>query len=310
MKRPTARLLIWCPDSRGIIAAVSGFLADHGANILEADQHSDPEDGAFCMRVEFETEGVALDRDAFAEAWTPVAERYGMDWRIAYATDRRRMALLVSKQDHCLHDLLLRQRCGEIDVDIPFVVSNHDDLRRTVTGYGINYHHLPITPETKRAQEKKLLELLRAERIDLVVLARYMQVLTDQVTSAYPARIINIHHGFLPAFAGAKPYHQAYQHGVKLVGATAHYVTAKLDAGPIIAQNTTAINHRDTVDDLVRKVAGYSIEKVISRRSTPFSSSGSITRTPFSRAARKSSSATYTTPTGSTTSRSMSETRT
>jgi formyltetrahydrofolate deformylase len=253
MKPPTARLLIWCPDGRGIIAAVTGFLAESGANILEADQHSDPGDGSFCMRVEFETEGIPADRDAFVTAWSPVAERYAMDWRIAYAGDRKRMAVLVSRQDHCLHDLLLRQRCREIDVDIPFVVSNHDDLRRAVTGYGINFHHLPITPKTKPQQEQRLLELLADERIDFVVLARYMQILTAQVVDRFPSRIINIHHGFLPAFAGARPYHQAYERGVKLVGATAHYVTSELDAGPIISQQTLGINHRDTVDDLIRK---------------------------------------------------------
>jgi formyltetrahydrofolate deformylase len=261
MKPPTARLLIWCPDSKGIIAAASGFLAAHGANILEADQHSDPDDGAFCMRLEFDTAGMDLGRAEFPAAWREVAERFRMDWRVAYAADRRRMGLLVSKQDHCLHDLLLRQRCGEIDVDIPFAVSNHADLRSTVTGYGINFHHLPITPESKGVQEERLLQLLAGEQIDFVVLARYMQVLTERVVASYPSRIINIHHGFLPAFAGAKPYQQAYQRGVKLIGATAHYVTADLDAGPIIAQSTTPINHRDAVDDIIRK--GRDLERTV-----------------------------------------------
>ncbi len=261
MKLPTARLLIWCPDSKGIIAAVSGFLADCDANILEADQHSDPDDGAFCMRVEFETQGMSVARAAFVDAWRPVAERYRMDWRLAYATDRKRMAVMVSKQDHCLHDLMLRQRCGEIEVDIPFVVSNHEDLRGVVTGYGINFFHLPIAPETKGDQEGKLLKLLAEDRVDFVVLARYMQILTQQVVERYPARIINIHHSFLPAFAGARPYHQAYQRGVKVVGATAHYVTDDLDAGPIIAQNTAAINHRDSVSDLIRK--GRDLERTV-----------------------------------------------
>jgi len=261
MKRATARLLIWCPDARGIIATVTGFLAEHGANILEADQHSDPDDGAFCMRVEFETDGVDFDRDTFPIVWRPVAERFRMDWRIAYAADRKRMAVLVTRQDHCLHDLLLRQRCREIDVDIPFVAGNHDDLRRTVTGYGINFHHLPVTADTRHEQERRLLDLLERERIDFLVLARYMQVLSPQVVGRFPARIINIHHGFLPAFAGARPYHQAYARGVKIVGATAHYVTTELDAGPIIAQDTTAINHRDSVDDLVRK--GRDLERTV-----------------------------------------------
>jgi formyltetrahydrofolate deformylase len=261
MKPPPARLLIWCPDSKGIIAAASGFLAQHGANILEADQHSDPEDGTFCMRLEFETGGMDLTREKLPQAWQVVADKFGMEWRIAYSTERRRLAILVSRQDHCLHDLLLRQRCGEIDADIPFVASNHADLRTTVTGYGVNFYHLPITPPTKPAQEAKLLKLLADERIDFVVLARYMQILSDEVVDKYPSRIINIHHGFLPAFAGARPYQQAYERGVKLVGATAHYVTAELDAGPIIAQRTVSINHRDTVHDLMRK--GRDLERTV-----------------------------------------------
>lgn len=261
MKPATARLLIWCPDSKGIIAAATGFLADHGANVLEADQHSDPEDGAFCMRLEFETEGMDLSRGAFAGAFKAVADRFAMDWRIAYSTERKRMAILVSKQDHCLHDLLLRRRCAEIDVDIPFVVANHGDLERTVAAYNIVFHTLPVTPADKLEQEKKLLALLEAARIDFVVLARYMQVLTAQVVDRYPARIINIHHSFLPAFAGASPYRQAYERGVKVVGATAHYVTTDLDAGPIIAQDTVPINHRDTVEDLMRK--GRDLERTV-----------------------------------------------
>lgn len=261
MKPPTARLLIWCPDSKGIIAAATTFLTHHSANILEADQHADPTDGAFCMRLEFETGDMDLTRAEFPKAWREVADKYTMDWRLAYSTDRKRMAILVSKQDHCLHDLLLRQRCGEIAVDIPFVVSNHDTLRSVVTGYGINFHHLPITPDTKINQEERLLGLLESERIDFVVLARYMQVLTEQVLDRYPSRTINIHHSFLPAFAGARPYHHAYERGVKVVGATAHYVTAELDAGPIIAQSTTPINHRDTVEDLIRK--GRDLERTV-----------------------------------------------
>lgn len=261
MKPPTARLLIWCPDSKGIIAAATGFLAQRGANVLEADQHADPSDGAFCMRLEFEIDGMDVSRDEFPASWKPVADKFAMDWRLAYSSDRKRMAIMVSKQDHCLHDLLLRQRCREIDVDIPFVLGNHDDLRKQVTGYGINFHHLPVTPETRAAQEEKLLGLLAAENVDFLVLARYMQILTPNVVNRYPSRIINIHHSFLPAFAGARPYHQAYKRGVKVVGATAHYVTDELDAGPIIAQATTPINHRDAVDDLLRK--GRDLERTV-----------------------------------------------
>ncbi len=261
MKSSTARLLIWCPDSKGIIATATGFLAEHGANVLEADQHSNPEDGAFCMRLKFDTSTMDISLAEFPTAWKPVADKYCMDWRIAQATDKKRVAIMVSRMDHCLHDLLLRQRCGEIEVDVPFVISNHPDLRQTVTSYGINYYELPITPDNKLQQEERLLKLLEDEKIDFIVLARYMQILTDQVIARYPSRIINIHHSFLPAFAGGKPYHQAYERGVKIVGATAHYVTAELDAGPIISQGTVPINHRDSVSDLIRK--GRDLERTI-----------------------------------------------
>ncbi len=261
MKPATARLLIWCPDSTGIIAAATGFLAEHHANILEADQHSDPADGAFCMRLEFESEGMDLSRDEFEDAWKPVAQRFAMDWRIAYSTDRKRMAIMVSKQDHCLQDLLYRKRCGELDVDVPLVVSNHPDWSDYLESQGITSFTLPITKSNKDKQEERLLQLLEEYRIDFVVLARYMQILTANVVNQLPSRIINIHHSFLPAFAGGRPYHQAHMRGVKVVGATAHYVTTDLDAGPIIAQDTVRINHRDAVDDLVRK--GRDLERTV-----------------------------------------------
>lgn len=261
MKPATARLLIWCPDSTGIIAAATGFLAEHHANILEADQHSDPADGAFCMRLEFESDGMDLPRDEFEIAWKPVADRFSMEWRIAYSTDRKRMAIMVSKQDHCLQDLLYRQRCGELNADIPLVVSNHPDWSDSLEAQGITSFTLPITSTNKDKQEKRLLQLLDEYRIDFVVLARYMQILTGQVVDRLPSKVINIHHSFLPAFAGGRPYHQAYNRGVKVVGATAHYVTTDLDAGPIIAQDTVRINHRDTVDDLVRK--GRDLERTV-----------------------------------------------
>lgn len=241
----TRRLLIWCPDRAGIIAAVTGFLAEHGANVLDVDQHTDPDDGSFCMRLEF----AGGDELAFG----PVAERYQMDWRLTDATHRPRVAILVSKLDHCLADLLWRARRGELPCDVACVVSNHRDCAADVAAYGIPYHTLPITPENKQQQEQRLREILDGSGVELVVLARYMQVLTPATVAAYPNRIINIHHSFLPAFAGAKPYQQAHAKGVKLIGATAHYVTEVLDEGPIIAQSVTPVTHRDRVDDLVRK---------------------------------------------------------
>lgn len=261
MKPSTARLLIWCPDRSGIIAAVTGFLAEHNGNILEADQHSNTDDGTFGMRLEFAADGLDLSREQWVQHWTPVAQRFRMDWRIAYSDETKRMAIMVSRQDHCFHDLVLRQRCGEIDVDIAFVASNHGGLERAATAYELPYHHLPTSPSSRFEQERRLLELLDTQRIDFVVLARYMQVLSDHVVDRYASRIINIHHSFLPAFAGSRPYHQAHQRGVKVVGATAHYVTADLDAGPIIAQNTVHIDHRDTVGDLVRK--GRDLERTV-----------------------------------------------
>jgi formyltetrahydrofolate deformylase len=261
MKPATARLLIWCPDRTGIIAAATGFLAECAANILEADQHADPDDGAFCMRLEFETAGMNVSAEDFPARFQPLADRYHMDWRIAYSTRRKRAAILVSKEDHCLHDLLLRQRCGEIDIDLPIIIGNHADLAETARGYGVAFHTLPVSAKTKAEQERKMLALLEAHDVELVILARYMQILTAQVINRYPGRIINIHHSFLPAFAGGRPYHQAYERGVKVVGATAHYVTEELDAGPIIAQATAPINHRDSIDDLMRK--GRDLERTV-----------------------------------------------
>ena len=261
MNVPTARLLISCPDASGIIAAVTGFLAEHQANILEADQHSNPDDRTFCMRLVFETRGMDLSCGDFSRYWSPLATRYQMDWRLAQSSDRKRMAILVGKQDHCLHDLLLRIRCGEIDADVAMVISNHAHLEAVAVAYGLPFYALAVTADTKPEQEQKLLKLLDDAGVDFVVLARYMQVLSKRVVDPYQSRIINIHHSFLPAFAGEKPYRQAYQRGVKVIGATAHYVTQELDAGPIIAQDTVAIDHRDTVGDLVRK--GRDLERTV-----------------------------------------------
>jgi formyltetrahydrofolate deformylase len=248
-----ARLLIWCPDRRGIIAATTSFLAERGANILEADQHTNPDDGSFCMRLEFETERLTVSQARLSKEMGKLARSFKMDWKLDFADRPKRLAILVSRQDHCLQDLLWRKSIRELDGDIVCVVSNHRDCAAVVAQYGIPYHLLPVTPETRMQQEDRLLEILTAAGADLVVLARYMQILSDRVIKHYPSRIINIHHSFLPAFAGARPYHQAYKRGVKLIGATAHYVTAELDQGPIIAQATVSVSHRDRVDDLVRK---------------------------------------------------------
>ncbi len=205
------------------------------------------------MRLEFETDALTVSHDRLSADWAELAQAFKMDWRIAFASQRKRVAILVSKQDHCLQDLLWRRSIGEIDGEIVCVVSNHSDCAPVAAQYGISYHHLPVTPETKSEQEQQLLDILAAAEVGLVVLARYMQILSENVINQYPSQIINIHHSFLPAFAGARPYHQAHQRGVKLIGATAHYVTTELDQGPIIAQATVSISHRDRVDDLVRK---------------------------------------------------------
>ena len=247
------RLLLSCPDRRGIVAAASAFLAEHGANILDADQHTDPDDGQFFMRIEFDAAELTVSHDELQQRWQAVADRFDIRWRLARAAERKRAVILVSKHDHCLQDLLYRHRVGELDMDIAAVVSNHPDSAAVVSGYGLRYHTLPVTKENKDQQEARLLEICAEANVHTIILARYMQVLSQTVIDAYPNRIINIHHSFLPAFAGGRPYEQAHRKGVKLIGATSHYVTAELDAGPIIAQQTAATNHRDTVADLVRK---------------------------------------------------------
>ncbi|GIU80463.1 MAG: formyltetrahydrofolate deformylase [Bryobacteraceae bacterium] len=253
-ERDTAILLIRCPDAKGLVAGVSGFLYDHGANILSTDEHRDDESGQFLMRVEWDLDGFGLGREEFARAFDgAVARRFGMQWRVAYSRERMRVALFVSKYLHCLSDLLHRHREGELRADIRMVVSNHEDAAAMAGFYGLPFHHVPVTPEGKRDAERRQLELLEAERIDLVVLARYMQVLSPEFVERYPARIINVHHSFLPAFSGARPYHAAFERGVKLIGATAHYVTDVLDDGPIIEQEVVRVSHRDQLADMIEK---------------------------------------------------------
>jgi formyltetrahydrofolate deformylase len=261
----TARLLISCPDRRGIVAAVSQFLYSHGANVLDSSQHStDPSGGTFFMRMVFHLAGLDLGRAQLERAFREVvAEPFGMEWRISYADRRKRMAVLVSRYDHCLLELLWRTRSGEFDAELPLVISNHDDLREVSESLGVEFHHLPVSPETRARQEGAMQELL-ADRIDLIVLARYMQILSPDFVACWKERIINIHHSFLPAFVGANPYRHAYQRGVKLIGATAHYVTDDLDEGPIIEQDVHRVSHRESVADLAR--VGREIERTVLAR--------------------------------------------
>jgi formyltetrahydrofolate deformylase len=261
----TARLLIYCPDRPGIVAAVSQFLYSHGANILDSSQHSsDPTGGQFFMRMVFYLQDLDVTRNQFERAFQDVvASTFDMTYRVSYADKRKRMAIMVSKYDHCLLELLWRWRSGELKVDIPFVVSNHDDLRGVVEGFGLPYHHMVITKETKQEQEANMLELF-ANKVDFIVLARYMQILSEQIIRQYPSQVINIHHSFLPAFVGANPYKHAYERGVKLIGATGHYVTEELDQGPIIEQDVRRVSHRDSVQDLV--MIGRDIERAVLAR--------------------------------------------
>jgi formyltetrahydrofolate deformylase len=258
----SAVFLISCRDQPGLVHAVAGFVLSQGGNIVHAEQHIDVESGVFFQRVEFET--ADLDTARLSAAFGPVAERFGMAVQIRRSDERPRVAVLVSQQPHCLTDLLARWESGELPADLVAVISNHPDHARLAEFHRLAYHHLPVTPQTRVEQEDAVVGALAAHQVELVVLARYMQVLGQRVLDAYPARIINIHHSFLPAFVGARPYHQAQQRGVKLIGATAHYATADLDEGPIIAQDVTPVSHRDAVTDLVRK--GRDLETVVLAR--------------------------------------------
>jgi len=257
----SAILLIHCPDRKGIVAGVSGFLAGHGANILHADQHQDNDLGLFFMRVEWDLKDFALDDAAFRAAFQPLAESFGMRWRLAYSDARPAVAIFVSQHLHCLNDLLFRHRIGELRCDIPLIVSNHQDAAELAAFYGIPFHHTPVAGGNKAEAERAQLELLVQRKIELVVLARYMQILSSDFVARHEGRIINVHHSFLPAFVGAKPYHAAYHRGVKLIGATSHYVTATLDEGPIIEQNVMRVSHRDQLEDLIQK--GRDLERVV-----------------------------------------------
>ena len=258
---PTATLLLSCPDQKGLVAAVSAFLYEHNGNIIHADQHTDQQESAFLQRVEWELDGFGVPRGEIAREFAPIAERFGMQWTLRFSDVRPNVALLVSRQAHCMYDLLARYEMGELRCEIPVIISNHADLAPVAAAHGLAYHHLPVRSESKQAQEAAMHELLDANEVDVIVLARYMQILSSDFVDRFQRRIINIHHSFLPAFAGARPYHQAHERGVKIIGATAHYVTAELDSGPIIAQGVSPVSHRDSVDDLVQ--IGSDLEKTV-----------------------------------------------
>src|SRR5690242_4288799 len=260
----TAVLLVDCPDAKGIVASVSTFLYTHGANILGSDQHQDNQAGLFFMRVEFDLADFSLDAAKFAREFQPIAARYRMQWRLEDSAGRARVAIFVSRQQHCLVDLLHRHQTGELPGEIALIVSNHPDARALAEFYRVPFHHVPVERARKLTAEAEQVRLTDAHAIDLVVLARYMQVLSPAFVARYPLRIINVHHSFLPAFSGARPYHAAFERGVKLIGATSHYVTDELDAGPIIEQDVARISHRDQVEQLIAK--GRDLEKAVLSR--------------------------------------------
>jgi len=261
----SAILLVSCPDRKGIVATVADFVYRHNGNILCADEHGDEESNLFLLRVEFDAADLDFDSSQFSERFASIARDFRMDWRLAHSTERPRIAIFVSKNDHCLQDLLYRHQSGELRCEIPLIVSNHPDNQRIADFYRVPYFVVPVTKENKREAEQKQLALIREHKCSLVVLARYMQVLSDDfIATLGSENLINIHHSFLPAFVGSKPYHQAFQRGVKLIGATAHYVTQVLDDGPIIEQDVVRIYHRDTIDELVQK--GRDIERVVLSR--------------------------------------------
>jgi formyltetrahydrofolate deformylase len=259
-----AILLLSCPDQRGIVASVSNFIFQHNGNIVHADQHTTMTQKIFFMRIEWELEGFDLRREEIAPVFSRLAEKFGMRWELHFTDRRPRVALFVSRHVHCLNDILIRHQMGEIKADIPLIISNHMELKTVAEQREIPFLHFPILPETKETQEKREITELRKRKIDLIVLARYMQVLTGRFIEAYPNRIINIHHSFLPAFAGRDPYQQAYDRGVKIIGATSHYVTEHLDEGPIIAQDVIKISHRDSVEEM--KMKGKDLERMVLAR--------------------------------------------
>ena len=261
----TAKLLLHCPDKPGILAEVTDFITVNKGNIIYLDQYVDHVENIFFMRIEWELKDFLVPQEKIEDYFaTLYAQKYEMNFRLYFSDTKPRMAIFVSKMSHCLFDLLARYTAGEWNVEIPLIISNHPDLQHVAERFGIPFHLFPITKETKEEQEKKEMELLAKHKITFIVLARYMQVISEQMINAYPNRIINIHHSFLPAFVGAKPYHAAFERGVKIIGATSHYVTTELDAGPIIEQYVVRISLKDTVQDLVNK--GKDLEKIVLSR--------------------------------------------
>jgi formyltetrahydrofolate deformylase len=265
----SAILLISCPDRKGEVATIADFVYRHNGNILHADEHADEESGLFLMRVEFDPKDFIIDLSQkdladFSRQFSPIAETFNMKWRLAQSSQRQRMIILVSKYDHCLVDLLYRHKSGELTCEIPLIISNHADNQAIADFYKIPYAVVPVMKDSKNQAEARIQSLIDEQKPDFMVLARYMQILSNEFVNRYPQRIINIHHSFLPAFVGARPYHQAFERGVKLIGATSHYVTEVLDDGPIIEQDVVRVSHRDTVEDLIRK--GRDLEKVVLSR--------------------------------------------
>jgi len=263
MKNPTATLLISCPDQKGLVAQIANFIYSYGGNIIHSDQHTDATAGLFLMRIEWELDGFKLPREKIASTFASTAKPLQAVWELHFSDTVPRLAIWVTKQNHCLLDLLWRKQAKEIRADIPLIISNQPDLYPIANQFGIEFYHTPINSTNKVQQEAKQLELLREYQIDLVILAKYMQVLTPDFVNFFP-NVINIHHSFLPAFAGANPYNRAHERGVKIIGATAHFITADLDEGPIIEQDVVRVSHRDTVEDLIRK--GKDLERVVLAR--------------------------------------------
>lgn len=261
----TAKLLLHCPDKPGILAEVTDFITVNKGNIIYLDQYVDHVENIFFMRIEWELKNFLIPQEKIEDYFaTLYAQKYEMFFRLYFSDTKPRMAIFVSKMSHCLFDLLARYTAGEWNVEIPLIISNHPDLQHVAERFGIPFYLFPITKETKEEQEKKEMELMAKHKVNFIVLARYMQVISERMIDAYPNRIINIHHSFLPAFVGAKPYHAAFERGVKIIGATSHYVTTELDAGPIIEQDVVRITHKDTVEDLVNK--GKDLEKIVLSR--------------------------------------------
>lgn len=263
MTQPTATLLISCPDERGLVAKFANFIYANGGNIIHADQHTDFSAGLFLTRIEWQLEGFNLPRELIGPAFNAIAQPLNAKWQLHFSDTIPRIAIWVSRQDHCLFDLIWRQRAKEFAAEIPLIISNHPHLKEVAEQFGIDFYHIPITKDNKAEPEAQQLELLQKYKIDLVVLAKYMQIVSADFVAQFP-QIINIHHSFLPAFVGANPYHRAFERGVKIIGATAHYATPDLDAGPIIEQDVVRVSHRNEVEDLIRK--GKDLERVVLAR--------------------------------------------